>query len=132
MPDHPSPTSTPCVVPFRAVSLSAIAENADSSPQSLYLQIDVTGLEDGNENGNDICDGNGGGETNDPMDPLREWRVTFRNDEDLRKAFEAMCDGALRNPESDEDVEDMGMGGWFTAESLADGVEGSIALEEES
>ena len=64
----------------------------------------------------------------DPFEALKEWNLVFGSEEDLQKAFQAMCDGALRNPDSDEEGEEdwegeggeAGLGGWFTAGSLAE------------
>jgi len=107
------------------VSLSAVAQDA-SGRQCLYLQIDG-----GPENGMGAENGHGGHDDSveeDPFEALKEWNLVFGSEEDLQKAFQAMCDGALRNPDSDEEGEEdwegeggeAGLGGWFTAGSLAE------------
>lgn len=122
------------IVPFRSVSLSAIATDA-SDRACLYLQID-----DGSEAlngesgavGGETANGevlNGKGEV-DPLEVLSEMFLVFAREDDLHKAFEAMCQGALRNPDSDDDDGDDvdGLGGWFGAGSLAEGLEASVGL----
>ncbi len=113
------------LVPLRSVTLSAIATDA-SGRACLYLQID-----DGSEAANgEVLNGEQGA---DPLEVLSEMYLVFSSQDDLHKAFEAMCQGALRNPDSDDDdggdqADGEGLGGWFTAGSLAEGLEANVGL----
>lgn len=131
-PSSPSGPSGPAerLVPLRSVTLSAIATDASGRP-CLYLQID-----DGLSNG-ELSNGE---HAEDPLEVLSEMYLVFSSTDDLHKAFEAMCQGALRNPDSDDedgdndDNEDgqaggAGLGGWFTAGSLAEGLEANVLAD---
>lgn len=120
-----SPACAERLVPLRSVSLSAIATDA-SARACLYLQIDDGS---GEANGEALS----GEQAADPLELLSEMYLVFPSDDDLHKAFEAMCQGALRNPDSDEDdggdqVDGDGLGGWFTAGSLAEGLDANVGL----
>ena len=117
---------------FTSISVSAIAsyqctgEETEEEQKCLYLQID-TGDEDddeGMEHEEDECDGEMG---------IREVKILFEKKEELERAFKAMCDGALRNPDSDMDDEEGGSGGFFfDADSMVMGesFDRSIDLQE--
>ena len=72
-------------VEFREISLSAIATAPDvcSERACLYLQLD---RDDGDEVDNDVY-------------------FAVEADEELERLFKSMCDGALRNPDSEEEEE---------------------------
>lgn len=123
------------LVPLRSVTLSAIATDASGRP-CLYLQID-DGLSNGELLNGELSNGE---HAEDPLEVLSEMYLVFSSTDDLHKAFEAMCQGALRNPDSDDedgdndDNEDgqaggAGLGGWFTAGSLAEGLEANVLAD---
>ena len=104
----------------------------------MYLQVDGGDVDENGEVAGVFSNGraedrfvDAEGEA-DPLESLSEMFLVFSTEEDLQKAFEAMCEGALRNPDSDEegDGEEMGMGGWFTSGSLAEGLEANVGLED--
>ncbi|KAI8104029.1 hypothetical protein M9435_006555 [Picochlorum sp. BPE23] len=84
------------VIPFKHVSLSALADCPDKyeSPlsQCLYLQIDT-----GDNDDDDYA--------SEEEEELREVHMFSSSAEDLEAMFKAMCDGALRNPDSDAEEE---------------------------
>jgi hypothetical protein len=136
-PSSPSSPSGPAerLVPLRSVTLSAIATDASGRP-CLYLQID-DGLSNGELSNGELSNGE---HAEDPLEVLSEMYLVFSSTDDLHKAFEAMCQGALRNPDSDDedgdndDNEDgqaggAGLGGWFTAGSLAEGLEANVLAD---
>lgn len=120
---------------FTSISVSAIAsyqctgEETEEEQKCLYLQIDTGDDDDdddeeGMEHEKDECDGE--------MD-IREVKILFEKKEELERAFQAMCDGALRNPDSDIDDEEGGSGGFFfDADSMVMGesFDRSIDLQE--
>jgi hypothetical protein len=87
--------------------LSAVATHHDEP--CLYLQIDPNGDQEG-EN--------------------EEWFLIFEDGEMLEAAFEAMCQGALRNPDSEEDDEDEG-GFFYTADGITDAMENTVQIAED-
>ena len=119
------------------MSLSAVATDP-AGRSCLYLQVDGGDVDENGEVAGVFSNGrvegrfvDAEGEA-DPLESLTEMFLVFSTEEDLQKAFEAMCEGALRNPDSDEegDGEEMGMGGWFTSGSLAEGLEANVGLED--
>lgn len=125
---------------FTSVSVSAIAayepigEIRVEEGKCLYLQID-----DGDDDDDDIHDDDDDddvvedGQRSDRV--IREVHIVFDQKEQLDQAFQAMCDGALRNPDSDTDDEDPGgegRGFFFDADSMimGDAFDRSVDLNE--
>jgi hypothetical protein len=110
---------------FTSISVSAIACDqtpcGESGEKCLYLQIDTAGDDD-----DDVEVEEDAG-----IESIGEVHIFFKEEEQLDRAFKAMCDGALRNPDSDED-DDQGGGFFFDADSMVMGesFDRSIDLKE--
>ncbi len=114
------------VIPFKDVSLSALADcperYADTCHlgQCLYLQIDTGDDDDAYDDDDD--DG-------EDDDRLEEVHMFASSAEDVKAMFKAMCDGALRNPDSDAEEEQGHM--FFDMESAVMGsFEDTLAITE--
>lgn len=113
---------------FTSIIVSAIASYGSSGDAAkdgrkcLYLQIDSGDDCDIEEVEGDCDEG--------AMD--REVHVFFEENDQLDQAFQAMCDGALRNPDSDVGEEEGGGGFFFDADSMVmgDAFDRSVDLQE--
>lgn len=114
---------------FTSISVSAIASyqypGGEAEEKCLYLQIDTDDEFDTEEDEEkeDECD--------EGMS-IREVHIFFEEKDQLDRAFQAMCDGALRNPDSDVDDEQGGGGFFFDADSMvmSESFDRSVDLKE--